>query len=132
MLFGTQPASGTPTESGFVCSPFSGWNPHPPPLAALPPAQAERCSIGHIRRLAHFSPVDSLLFTVCGASTGWLPPVRSLVGCVHTRVPVRCVQLVRGGGRSGRGAVPLGGLMLAGGTGEVALQEAPGVRPSSL
>lgn len=54
------------------------------------------------------------------------------MGCIHTHVSVRCVQLVRGGGRSGRGAAPLGGLMLAGGTGEVALQGAPGVRPSSL
>lgn len=67
---------------GFVRSPhFPGWTPPPlpapPPPSAQPPAQAGRCSIGHIRRLAHLSPVDSLLFTVCAASTGCPPPLQS-------------------------------------------------------
>lgn len=46
-------------------------DPTPVPAAACAPtAQPDLCCIGHIRCLAHLSPVDSLLFTVCTASGG--------------------------------------------------------------
>lgn len=150
MIFGSEVSPPLEHLQSRVCAlpPLPGWTPlpppPPPPPSAQPPAQAGRCSIGHIRRLAHLSPVDSLLFTVCAASTGCPPPPSQQPGGERARPCVRVVRAACVGrrpfrqrcsavARGGRGGgVGWGGLMLAGGTGEVALQGAPGVRPSSL
>lgn len=150
MIFGSEVSPPLEHLQSRVCAlpPLPGWTPlpPPPPPSAQPPAQVGRCSIGHIRRLAHLSPVDSLLFTVCAASTGCPPPPQSAAwwgACTPVRPCGACslcgeeavpaeVQRRCTGRKGGWGGVGWGGLMLAGGTGEVALQGAPGVRPSSL